>query len=229
MQSDRHPGKLRRKSTHGFTLIEVMIVMVIVAILATGVVFMFANPSARVKGEAFNMLAALNLARSEAVTENTEAWVEFLPGATPGDPDGYRIWLTGDTNVTYDAGTDTLIQETSFPVEVQFYWKNATDGPNVKPEGGGLDVEDGAAGDDDGVVFDSGSANDNVFAFTSMGTAINSDGDDLGSFGYIYIYYPVSASEPDKMRAAPYAIVVSASTGSIKIRRWTDAGAWSTK
>ena len=33
-----------------------MIVLVIVGILATGVVFMFANPSAKVKGQAFNIL-----------------------------------------------------------------------------------------------------------------------------------------------------------------------------
>ena len=70
MKGDRHPGKLRIRGTHGFSLIEVMVVMVIVAILATGVVFMFANPSAKVKTQAFELLGEINYARSVSVTEN---------------------------------------------------------------------------------------------------------------------------------------------------------------
>ena len=43
------------KSNRGFTLIEMMVVMVIVGILAIGVVFMFVDPTAKVKAAAFEM------------------------------------------------------------------------------------------------------------------------------------------------------------------------------
>ena len=88
MQSDRHPGKLRIKGTHGFSLIEVMVVMVIVAILAVGVVFMFANPSAKVKTQAFNLLSDFNMARSEAVSKNEDVLVYFLKDVDGVDVDG---------------------------------------------------------------------------------------------------------------------------------------------
>ena len=214
MKGNRHPGKLRMKSTDGFSLVELMVVMVIVAILATGVVFMFANPSAKVKNQSFTMLGEFNMARSEAVSKNTDTIITFLPGTV----DAYRIWIDDNGTAGYQVG-DTLLRYTQFPVEVQFYDKNATDGPNVNPEDGALlDMED-ADTDDDGVEFDGL----NECVFTSMGTAT------LANTGYVYIYYPASATEHVKMRAAPYALVVSPITGSVKIRRWTDAGAWSTK
>ena len=78
MKGDRHPCKVRMKEAHGFTLIEVLIVMVIVGILATSVVFMFANPSAKSKNQAFTLLGELNMARSEAVNQNEDVTVEFL-------------------------------------------------------------------------------------------------------------------------------------------------------
>ena len=66
------------KCNRGFSLVELMVVMVIVGILATGVVFMFADPTAKVKAAAFNMLGDLNRARSEAVSRNEDVLVEFL-------------------------------------------------------------------------------------------------------------------------------------------------------
>ena len=190
-----------------------MIVLAIIGILASGVVFMFSNPSSKVKNQSFTMLGEFNLARSEAVSQNLDTIITFLPGPV----DAYRIWIDDNGTAGYQA-SDTLIRYTQFPVEVQFYDKNATDGPNVNPEGGALDMED-ADTDDDGIEFDGL----NEFVFTSMGTAT------LANTGYVYIYFPVSATEHDQMRAAPYALVVSPNTGSIRISRWTDAGAWSTK
>ena len=77
MEGDRRPGKFLIKNTHGFSLIELMVVMAIVAILATGVVFMFANPNAKVKTQTFNLLGEINMARSEAVTRNQEVLIDF--------------------------------------------------------------------------------------------------------------------------------------------------------
>ena len=65
-------------NNRGFTLTEVIVVMVIVAILATGVVFMFTDPTAKVKAAAFEMRGDLNLARAEAVRRNESILVDFI-------------------------------------------------------------------------------------------------------------------------------------------------------
>ena len=62
----------------GYTLMELSVVMVIVCILASGVVYMFSNPTAKVKDAAFNLLADLNLARAEAVKQNHDVLVDFI-------------------------------------------------------------------------------------------------------------------------------------------------------
>lgn len=223
------------RNNHGFSLTEVMVVMVIVAILATGVVFMFSNPSARVKGQVFTMLGELNQARSEAVNRNVDVRVTFLPGATAADVDGYRIWID-DWHAVNDAegsdnlylasasGSDTLVLETYFPLQVQFYDVAATGGPTVKPEGGVLDMNNGD-GDDDGVEFD----NDEEFIFTSMGIAEDSASSALDNTGYVYLYYP-SPGSPTVMRGTAYALVVASGVGSMKISRWDKgASAWKSK
>ncbi len=68
----------RCRSNRGFTLVELMVVMVIVGILATGVVFMFTDPTAKVKAAAFEMRGDLNLARAEAVRRNQNILMDFL-------------------------------------------------------------------------------------------------------------------------------------------------------
>ncbi|MGB3647940.1 MAG: GspH/FimT family pseudopilin, partial [Desulfobulbales bacterium] len=55
-----------------------MVVLVIVGILAIGVVFMFADPTAKVKAAAFEMRGDLNLARAEAVRRNENILVDFV-------------------------------------------------------------------------------------------------------------------------------------------------------
>ena len=89
MKGDRHPGRLRILNTHGFSLIEVMVVVVIAAILAVGVVFMFANPTAKVKTLAFEMLGDINYARAVSVAENQNVAVHFYPAI--GSPDRYQV------------------------------------------------------------------------------------------------------------------------------------------
>ena len=93
---------MRIKSTQGYTLVEVIVVMVIVAILATGVVFMFVNPTARIKNQAFTMLGELNMARSRAVSENEDVRVTFIPGVI----DSYMIWVDDWHEVNGAAGSD---------------------------------------------------------------------------------------------------------------------------
>jgi prepilin-type N-terminal cleavage/methylation domain-containing protein len=220
--------KPTKNDNQGFSLLEVMVVMVIVAILATGVVFMFANPSARVKGQAFTMLGELNMARSEAVNRNLDVRVTFF---TEGAQDGYRIWIDEDGVSGYTAGTDTLIRETYFPEEIKFYNDNATDGPNIKPyvpwDALDMDVDEPICFDCDEVP----SVPDyKTFVFTLMGIAEDSGSNSLDNVGYVIIYFPKSSAEPTIMRAAPYALVVSTSVGTISIVRWnTRDAAWQSK
>jgi type II secretory pathway pseudopilin PulG len=111
-----------------------MVVMVIVAILAVGVVFMFANPSAKSKNQAFTLLGDINMARSEAVNQNEDVTVEFLDGIsdecqeqiaeciTAGKYDGYLICLdTDDDGFCTDESADDIIRTTIFREEVQYY------------------------------------------------------------------------------------------------------------
>ena len=206
-----------------------MVVVAIVGILAIGVVFMFADPAVKVKGQAFTILGDLNMARSEAVNRNTDVWVTFLPGAAAADQDGYQIWIDEDDDSIYTAGNDTLIRETFFPEEVQFYDIDATDGPDLipppNPDANALIMDDGDS-DDDGIEFDGA----NEFIFTPMGTAKNTSYDPLENTGYVLIYYPVSAADHANMRAAPYAVAVLPGVGSIRISRWnTRDSAWKRK
>ncbi|KPK26038.1 MAG: hypothetical protein AMJ61_10110 [Desulfobacterales bacterium SG8_35_2] len=201
-----------------------------------------ANPSARVKGQAFTMLGELNMARSEAVNRNVDVRISFLKGASAADQDGYRIWIDdwdagtdsagSDGNYLSSAsGSDTLIRETFFPEEVQFYDANATDGPNTKPfdPWDALDMADATPPDDtdnDGIEFDGV----DEFVFTQMGTAEDSGSSVLGSEGYVIIYYPVSAADHATMRAAPYALVIGTGVGTINIARWNKKDSdWKTK
>ena len=69
------------KWNRGFSLVELMAVLVIISILATGVVFMLADPTAKVKAAAFEMRGDFNLARAEAVRRNDNILVQFVDSA----------------------------------------------------------------------------------------------------------------------------------------------------
>ena len=72
------PLPFQKRLAQGFTLIELSVVMAIVCILATGVVFMYSNPTAKVKGVAFAILTDLNWARSESVNRNQDVLIDFV-------------------------------------------------------------------------------------------------------------------------------------------------------
>ena len=220
--------------SRGYSLIEVIVVMLIVGILASGVVFMFANPSAKVKGQSFTTLGDLNRARSEAVNRNVDVRVTFLPGAAAADQDGYRIWIDdwdaggddfGSDGLYQDSasGSDTLIGETFFPEQVQFYDTNATGGPTKKPFSpwGALVVGNG-------IEFDGA----DEFVFTSRGIAEDSGSNTLDNEGYVIMYSPVSATDHATMRAKPFAVVITPGVGSVRIARFHKVGdvpAWRSK
>ena len=214
------------KNVRGFTLVEVMVVMVIVAILATGVVFMFADPTAKVKAVAFEMRGDFNLAKAEAVKENADVLIDF----TLGDIDGYQICF--DTDDDEDCGDEAaadIIKEVTFREEVQFYDFSdgitpfPTDGPNSTPPPFNTPLD--TAAKKDGIAFidpvDATNTGNNIL-FSSNGTCNKNNS--------VIIYYPEEGNK-SKIRGNPYSVfITSTATGNVQLSRWRpESGQWSRK
>jgi prepilin-type N-terminal cleavage/methylation domain-containing protein len=218
VKGDRHPCKVRMKGTHGFTLIEVLIVMVIVGILATSVVFMFANPSANVKTQAFTMLGDMNRARSEAVTRNQDVLIDFnLVGGI-----GYQICVdaTASNDDCSDETGENFIQETIFHPKVEYYKPSAlpAGGPATTPEAGStLNNLIGGTG----LLLDDGTAITN-FTLEPDGTLEDGIAQNIN----VVIFAP--KKNQNAIDGTPYAVTVSSTSGRVRISRWT-GGVWSTK
>lgn len=220
------------KNSRGFSLIEVIVVMIIVAILATGVVFMFADPTAKVKAAAFEMRGDLNLARAEAVKENEEVRIDFDPANN-----SYRIWLddwdavglvvgsppqddsyTLDNPATADKDGDTLVKEIIFRNNVKYYdftGTAPTNGPLSDPFGNSLDGESGIT------------LGATTLTFSPDGTCDTS--------GSVVVYFPKDGDPATLIaKGKPYAVVVgNTSTGNVRLERWRpdlgSSGEWSRK
>ncbi len=201
-----------RISTGGFTLVELLVVLVVAGILATGVVFMFADPTAKVRGAAFSLLTDLNQARSEAVSRNRDILVDFILAAR----DGYRICI--DTDGDRDCGDELpgdIIKEVLFRPEVQLYDCSAAPpypagGPTKTPSGTELAGKNG-------LIF----GGPTYLKWQPDGTS--------GDNGSIILYHP-AAQNPLLVRGNPYAAVISsAATGRIRLMRWRRESGWSRK
>lgn len=196
----------------GFTLIELLVVMAITCILATSVVYMYANPTAKVKGVAFSLLADLNLARSEAVNRNCDVFVDF----TLGNKDGYMICLDTDSDKDCDnEAADDIIKEVLFRKEVQFYDclsapPYPAGGPSKTPAGTTLAGKNG-------LIF----GGPNYIKWQPDGTS--------GDNGSIIMYHP-APDNPLMAKGDSYAAVISsAATGRIRLMRWRRKNGWSMK
>jgi prepilin-type N-terminal cleavage/methylation domain-containing protein len=88
-------------SSHGFTLVELMVVLVIMGILATGIIMMFTDPTGKVKVEAFELRGDINLARAVAVKENEDVLIQFV--MTADDPVDPADACSQDAKATFDA------------------------------------------------------------------------------------------------------------------------------
>lgn len=196
----------------GYTIVELMVVLVIVGILATQVVSALTSDATKVKGASFRIRSDFNLARSEAVNRNQDVIVTFQLGAV----DGYRMWIDDNPaggDGIYTAGADTLIKDMTLDSQLQFYDTAAADGPPL----------DGAASGDgnnppagcDGVTF---GADD--FTMRSDGTSNKN--------GTVYLYIPDPAN-PAVMRAPPFAVIMGNNCRARLVRWRTDLAAWSKK
>ena len=215
----------------GFTLVELLVVLVIIAILALQVVTGWNSPVQKVKTAAFNLRGDFNLARAEAVKRNVDVLVDFMfkgeviDGATIAN-DGYRLCLDKNsdnacTNADTAIDPAAAIKVVLFPDAVRFYDRSvpAPDGPGVKAGGG--------AWTGDPVSF--------VGDYAKM----QRDGT-CNQGGTVYLYVPdanflaanPATNDPAVIDAAPFALVVS-SVGRVRLARWrpdaSPAAAWSTK
>jgi len=103
------PLRTRAIAQRGFTLIEAIIVMSIMAILAglSTSSFVWLNQSTQIRGAAFDLVADLDFARSEAVKRNDDVIVAPVAGA----------WVNG---WTVTAGATVLRQRAALSGQVDF-------------------------------------------------------------------------------------------------------------
>jgi len=173
---------------------------------------MFSNPTAKVKGVIFSILADLNLARSESVRRNQDILVDFIFG----NRDGYLICLdTDEDKDCNDELAEDIIKKVVFREEVKFYDCGSAppyplNGPTRTPSGTKLAGKNG-------LIF----GGPNYIKWQPDGTS--------GDNGSIIVYHP-SPKNSQLVKGSPYAAVISsAATGRIRLMRWIKGHGWSKK
>ena len=103
----------------GFTLIELMVVIAIVAIVATIGVPSVSNMIARnrITASTNELIGAMNLARLEAVKQGTAIRVSSISGSVNW-ASGYRVWTDEDSDQTYDSGEEIRVFDGSGTLEI---------------------------------------------------------------------------------------------------------------
>jgi prepilin-type N-terminal cleavage/methylation domain-containing protein len=200
--------RLSLNNDRGFSLVELIVVVVIVGILATGVVMSFTNPIAKVKAVAFELRGDINYARAVSVKENEDVLMDFNLGAV----DGYQICfdVVAGGGCSNEAADD-IIKEVTFRKEVQFYdfadgTALPTGGPTKTPPYDSQSAGNGLA-NEDGIILAG-----NTLELRANGTT---DQD-----GALVIYFP-DKNDRRTMRGKPYAAVIeSDSTGKVTLSRW---------
>jgi prepilin-type N-terminal cleavage/methylation domain-containing protein len=222
------------KSNRGFSLIELMVVLIIVGILATGVVFMFADPTAKVKAAAFEMRGDLNLARAEAVRRNDNILVDLVfTACNQADVDsGVCVAVCGKVDkagfdacysgagsnqgyvICFTAADleEKVIKTVLFKDSIKYYNFGATlpaapSGPSKDPGGVTLVSNNGITfGELPGPLVP---GDDFIY--------MNSNGTSSGT-GSIILCLP---GGPVTVKGMPYAVVVdNISTGRVHLDRW---------
>ena len=103
-----------KPSQRGFTLIEIMVVMVILAIMMTLVSVNFSQDDGRVLNDEANRLASLlEHAQNEAmITGKPVAW-----SAATGK---YQFWQRGKEGKWDEPSRDEILRERTFPIAIEF-------------------------------------------------------------------------------------------------------------
>ena len=138
--------------SQGFTLIELMVVLALVAIIATFAVPSFQSAMARQKVNiaASDLLVSATQARSEAIKNNHQAIVQPISAQSDWSQ-GWRIYVDMDNSKTYTEG-DLLV--TTVPAAASSI--GLYEAPTLNPNLIGFDANGFALGSNAGrVVFSS--------------------------------------------------------------------------
>lgn len=175
---------------HGFSLVELMVVVIIVGILGLLMAQTLSSDVTRLKNASFNLRNDINLARSEAVDRDEDILIDFKTEASSGK-DGYLIGIDSDGTAGLTEGSDTIIRKVLWREEVRFYDQTLSNGPAVAFLG--------------------------VVKFADDRFKMKADGTS-NEEGTVYIYI-TDPGDHSQMRAHPFAVVVS-KIGGVRITRW---------
>ena len=198
----------------GFSLVELMVVLAIVAILAVTAAGAFDSAEVRLQSQVFNVMADFNMARSEAVKKGQKITIDLgLAGTTDDDDlvwqaDGYRICFDQDGDSNCDSA-DRLLRKVLFHEEIHFY-----DADLPSP-----------AGPDKTVTGELWSAGGDGISFSGNRLLMKPNGTS-NKAGTIYLFSP---GGKDGVRGGPVALVLNR-IGRMRISRWRrESREWRTK
>jgi len=191
----------RQNRQAGFSLVELIIVVVIMGILAGYVTYNLSSNATELKTFVFNTKTHFHKAKFEAVKRNRNVYIDFDLDNDGTINNGYTIWADDNCNDTYDAGTDSVIAAVVFNNGPVLYDNNPPIG--AEPAGpSGYTIGNGVS-----------AANDR-FIMRPNGRCI--------AAGTAYLYLPKSTTD-NTISAGPWAIIISP-VGRIRVDEWRDAG-----
>jgi prepilin-type N-terminal cleavage/methylation domain-containing protein len=185
----------------GFSLVELLIVVVIMGILAAYVTYNLSTGATKLKTFVFNTKAHFHKARYEAIKRNRNVYIDFDFDGDSSIDNGYTIWADEDYDDVYTGGTDTIIEAIVFD----------GGGPSIYDNNPPIGAE--PAGPDSSNIGDGVSAGGERFIMRPNGRSEN---------GSVYLYLPKTATD-NAIAAGPWAIIIS-TVGRIRVDEWRSNG-----
>jgi prepilin-type N-terminal cleavage/methylation domain-containing protein len=193
----------------GFTLVELMIVLVILGILGMTVGVYINSADAKLRSYAFNLGSRFKQAKFEAIKDGFNAYLDF-DSNNDGTPDnGFSIWVDRDRDGSYDPDPakdgKKVSDDVAFPEQVEIY-----DSTDATITGG---PHDPSGGPDGATIGDGASLLKIKFTPSGIATA-----------AMVYVYASRDKGGGKEVAAGPWAIEVN-SVGRMRMAEWKN-GSW---